>query len=67
LFRDHIWVLHGLPESIVSDWDFAFVSELWHNLCGELSIYSKLCTTFHPETDGQTECTNAILQQYLRA
>jgi transposase InsO family protein len=67
LFRDHIWKLHGLPESIVSDRGSVFVSELWRNLCKELGIHSKLSTAFHPETDGQTERTNAILEQYLRA
>jgi transposase InsO family protein len=67
MFRVYIWKLHGLPESIVSDRGSVFVSELWRTLCKELGINSKLSTAFHPETDGQTEHTNAILEQYLRA
>jgi hypothetical protein len=62
LFWDPIWRLHGLPESIVSASGSIFVSELWRNLCKELGIHSKLSRAFHPETDGQTERTNKVLE-----
>jgi hypothetical protein len=66
LYRDSVWKHHGLPASIVSDRGAIFVSTFWRNLCSRLGIQSRLSTAFHPETDGQTERTNAILEQYLR-
>ena len=58
--------LHGLPESIVSDRGGQFISEFWKALCERLGIKSALSTSFHPETDGQTERFNAVMESYLR-
>jgi len=66
LFRDNIWKLHGLPESIVSDWGPQFATCLTKKLNRMLGIKTKLSTAFHPQTDGQTECMNQELEQYLR-
>ena len=54
------------PSDIVSDLGKHFVSHFWASLCALLGIQSNLSTTYHPETDGQTERTNQILEQYLR-
>ena len=66
LFRDHVWKLHGLPESIISDQGAQFVAGLMKELNGMLGIETKLSTAFHPQTDGQTEQANQELEQYLR-
>ena len=55
LFRDNVWKLHGLPESIVSDRGPQFVAELTKELNRVLGIETRLSTAFHPQTDGQTE------------
>ena|SRR5437868_1963026 len=69
LYCDFVWKLYAHPESIVSDRGPTFVSAFWRNLCTRLSIQPRLSTVtaFYPATDGQTERTNAILNQYLRA
>ena len=54
LFRDNIWKLHGLPESIVSDRGPQFAVELMKKLNRILEIEIKLLTAFHSQTDGQT-------------
>ena len=66
LYRDSIFRLHGLPESVVSDRGSIFTSAYTTDLCKVLSIRPRLSTAFHPQTDGQTERVNAILEQYLR-
>jgi len=66
LFRDNVWKLHGLPESIVSDRGPQFAAGLMRELNEMLGIKSKLSTVFHPQTDGQTERVNQELEQYLR-
>ena len=66
LFRDNIWKLHGLSESIVSDWGPQFAAGLMKELNRMLGIKTKLSTAFHPQTDGQTEHMNQELEQYLR-
>ena len=65
LFRDNIWKLHGLLESIVSDRGLQFVAEFTKELNKMLGIETRLSTVFHPQTDGQTERMNQELEQYL--
>jgi len=52
LFRDNIWKLHGLPESIVSDRGPQFAVGLMKELNKMLEIETKLSTAFYPQTDG---------------
>jgi len=66
LFRDNMWKLHGLSESIISDRGPQFAAGLMRELNEMLGIKSKLLTTFHPQTDGQTERVNQELEKYLR-
>ena len=67
LFTKHVWKLHGLPTTIISDRGPQFVSEFWSYLTRRLGIQSLLSTAYHPETDGQTEKANSFLEQYLRS
>ena len=66
LFRNYVWKLHGLPESMVSDRGPQFAAGLMKELNKMLGIETKLSMAYHPETDGQTERTNQELEQYLR-
>jgi len=66
LFRDHVWKLHGLPESIISDREVQFAVGIIRELNNLLGIQTKLLTAYHPQMDGQTERINQELEQYLR-
>ena len=66
LFRNNVWKLYGLPESIISDRGPQFVAGLMQELNRMLGIESKMSTAFHPQTDRQTERVNQELEQYLR-
>jgi len=55
LFKDNVWKLHGLPESVMSDRGLKFAAELMKELNRMLGIETRLSTTFYPQTDGQTE------------
>jgi len=58
LFKDNMWKLHRLPESVVSDKGPQFVAELIKELNQILEIETKLSTAFHPQTDRQIERMN---------
>jgi len=62
LFRDNIWKLHRLPDSIISDRGPQFAAEIMKELNCMLGIETKLSITFHPQTDGQTERMNQELK-----
>lgn len=66
LFLTHIVRLHGLPEDVISDRGPQFVSHFWRRLLEILGTATKLSTAHHPQTDGQTERVNQVLEQYLR-
>jgi hypothetical protein len=57
---------HGFPHSIVSDRGTQFISEIWGYVCRSMKIERRLSTAFHPQTDGQTERMNAVVEDYLR-
>ena len=58
LFRDNMWKLHGLLESVVSDRGPQFAVELTKELNRMLGIQMRLLTAFHPQTNGQMERIN---------
>ena len=66
LFRDNMWKLHGLLESVILDRGLQFAVGLTKELNKMLGIKTKLFTAYHPQTDRQMERTNQELEQYLR-
>jgi len=52
LFWDHIWKLHGLPESIISDRGVQFAAGMMKELNNLLEIQTKLSIAYHSQTDG---------------
>jgi RNase H-like domain found in reverse transcriptase/Reverse transcriptase (RNA-dependent DNA polymerase)/Integrase zinc binding domain/Chromo (CHRromatin Organisation MOdifier) domain/Integrase core domain len=57
----------GPPTGIVSDRDSRITSQFWADLCYYSVVKRKLSTAFHPQTDGQSEILNRIVENYLRA
>ena len=66
LFRDNMWKLYRLPESVILNRGLQFAAEMTKKLNKMLGIETKLSMAYHPETDGQMERTNQELEQYLR-
>ena len=58
--------LHGIPEDITSDRGPQFISHFWKQFLQILGTSLNLSSAYHPQTDGQTERVNQILEQYLR-
>jgi hypothetical protein len=66
IFLDNVHKLHGLPEDIVSDRGSLFVSNFHQEVCKMLGTKLNFSTAYHPQSDGQTERINQIIEQYLR-
>lgn len=66
LYRDNVFKHHGLPSYLLSDRGSVFTSKISRALYDITGIKHQASTAFHPETDGQTERINSILEQYLR-
>ncbi|POM70560.1 LOW QUALITY PROTEIN: Pol protein [Phytophthora palmivora] len=66
LFLDSVFRYHGLPETIVSDRDPRFIGEFWDTLFQLLGTKLTMSSADHPQTDGQTERVNCVLEDTLR-
>ncbi|WVZ75897.1 hypothetical protein U9M48_023916 [Paspalum notatum var. saurae] len=67
LYISRIVCLHGVPKRIISDRGSQFTSRFWEQLHDSLDSKLRFSTAYHPQTDGQTERTNQILEDMLRA
>ena len=59
--------LHGIPKTIVSDRGPQFVARFWEQLHESLGTKLIRSSAYHPQTDGQTERVNQIVEDMLRA
>jgi len=66
IFLSQVFAKHGTPTDIVSDQGKHFISCFWRSLCQLWASRANLSTAYHPETNGQTEQVNQVLEQYLR-
>ena len=66
LYLQHVWKLHGLPWSVLSDQGLQFVAEFMCELYCLLGITISSSTAYHPQSDGQTEHVNQELEQYIQ-
>jgi len=65
-FFDRAFRLHGLLESIIYDCDPTFTSKFWEELFYLNRTSFNFSIAYHPQTDGQTEVMNRMLEMYLR-
>jgi transposase InsO family protein len=67
LYMSRIVCLHGVPKKVVSDRGSQFTSKFWEKLHESMDTKLNFGLAYHPQTDGQTERTNQILEDMLRA
>jgi hypothetical protein len=66
MFLQHVWRLHGLPARVISDRGPQFDSALFRDIMQSLQVTQAMSSAYHPETDGQTERVNRVMQEVLR-
>jgi len=67
LLFEHDICKRGVRDIIITDRGTQFTSPFWTQVCSHLSTDHRLSTAFHPQTAGQTERQNHMMEQYLRA
>ena len=67
LFIDRVFRQHGLPVAIVSDRDPRFTGKFWKSVFQVLGTRLDMSTADHPQTDGQTERVNRVVEDILRS
>lgn len=65
-FLTHIYKLHGMPSVIISDRDRIFTSAFWQELFKLTETTLNMSSSYHPQTNGQSERLNQCLETYLR-
>ena len=66
VFFKEVVRLHGVPEAIISDRGTQFSSWFWKRVFELFGTEVRMSTAFHPQTDGQTERMNRLLEDMLR-
>ncbi|GJY26034.1 putative reverse transcriptase domain-containing protein [Tanacetum coccineum] len=67
LYLSEIIARHGVPISVISDRDSRFTSRFWQSMHEALETRLDMSTTYHPQTDGQSERTIQTLEDMIRA
>jgi hypothetical protein len=67
LYMARIVSLHGIPKRIVLDRGSQFTSKFWKSFHKNMDTKLNFSSAYHPQTDGQTERTNQVLEDMLRA
>ena len=67
IYMARIVSLHGVPKTIISDRGSQFIARFWEQLQASLGTQLIRSSAYHPQTDGQTERINQILEDMLRA
>jgi hypothetical protein len=67
LYVSRIVSLHGVPKKIISDRGSLFTSKFWASFQQAMGTRLSFSTAYHPQTGGQTERVNQILEDMLRA
>jgi hypothetical protein len=65
-FLDDVYCRHGMPQVLISDRDKVFTSSFWQSLFKLADATLNLSSSYHPQTDGQTERLNQCLETFLR-
>lgn len=65
-FIQHVYDVFGMPQVIISDRDRIFTSALWQELFRLADVKLNMSSSYHPQTDGQTERLNQCLEAFLR-
>lgn len=65
LYLHHVWRYHGIPNEIISDHGSIFVSKFMRRLYELLRIQPSRSIAFHPQSNGQTERVDQVLEQFL--
>jgi transposase InsO family protein len=65
LFLKEVWKHYGTPQVVVLDRGPQFIARFMHELYGLLGIKLAISMAYHPQTNGQTECVNQVLEGYL--
>ncbi|KAJ1037878.1 hypothetical protein NDA10_006146 [Ustilago hordei] len=66
LLYGHMVRLFGYPDHMVSDRGRQFISGAWKAFAEQMGVKHSLSMAYHPQTDGQTERVNQVIEQYLR-
>ena len=66
LFLKVVFKYHGIPRNWISDRGAVFTSNFFKEFSKLLNMVQRFSTAYHPQTDGQTERVNSVLEQYLR-
>ncbi|KAJ9532418.1 hypothetical protein QJQ45_010564 [Haematococcus lacustris] len=66
LFINNVFRLHGLPAEVLTDRGAHFNNKFWHAVKKLLGMKTNMSTAYRPQSDGQTERYNRVLEEMLR-
>lgn len=66
MFVDRIFSMHGVPRKLISDRDSKFTSKFWAEFSKRVNMHPAMSSAFHPQSDGNTERVNRLMQDVLR-